>query len=367
MSIPFDVRRAYGLGSDDAELDLEYIPSNINATYVVRRRREPTGEPLVLQRLHPVFGPDVHVDIEAVTTHLRAKGLDTPRLIRTETGELWTTDPSSPERHVWRALTYIEGVTLHRTRDTGCLESAAALLGTFQRALVDLDHTFVHERPLHDTRRHFANLSAALASERGVGDAEAQQLGSDILRQAEGVRLDFRALPKRVIHGDPKLSNVMFARQPPGSARCMIDLDTVGRGYVAYELGDALRSWCNPAGEDTAAPELEPESFAAVMRGYARTCPDGVTAPEALSALDGLEAVSLELASRFAADVVNDSYWGWDAARFASRREHNQLRARGQLALSRAVRARRAELTDVARQALDTARPSGAARRSPKV
>lgn len=357
MSIPLSVRNAYGLSADDAALEIQHIPSNINATYVIRRRGA-TGDALVLQRLHPVFGAQVHIDIEAVTAHLAAKGVETPRLVRTRDGELWAIDAGSAEPCVWRALSYVDGVTLHHTRDAATLESAAAMLGTFQRNLVDLQHVFVHERPLHDTRRHLSNLQAALGSPRGAGDAEAQELGIAISRQSEGVRLDFGSLPRRIIHGDPKLSNVLFQRAVPSRARCMIDLDTVGRGYVAYELGDALRSWCNPAGEDIASPTLEAESFTAVLRGYARTCPDAVAPAELLSAIDGFETVSLELASRFAADAINDSYFGWDEQRFGSRREHNLVRARGQLALSRAVRAQRADLVDAATRALESARRS---------
>jgi Ser/Thr protein kinase RdoA (MazF antagonist) len=357
MSIPLPVRNAYGLPADDADLEIEHIPSNINATYVVRRRQG-AADALVLQRLHPVFGAQVHLDIEAVTAHLAAKGVETPRLVRTQGGQLWTTDPGSPDRRVWRALSYVDGITLHHTRDAVTLESAAALLGTFQRNLTDLEHAFVHERPLHDTRRHLANLRTALGSPRGAGDTEAQELGAAIARHAEEVRLDFDSLPKRIVHGDPKLSNVLFQREHPSRARCMIDLDTVGRGYVAYELGDALRSWCNPAGEDVSEPAIEAESFAAVMRGYAGTCPDALAPAELLSAIDGFETVSLELASRFAADAINDSYFGWDATRFRSRREHNLVRARGQFALSRAVRAQRTHLVEAATRALESARRS---------
>lgn len=358
MSIPLAVRSAYGLPADDADLEVQHIPSNINATYVIRRRQA-GADALVLQRLHPVFGAQVHIDIEAVTSHLATKGVETPRLIRTRGGQLWTIDPSSPDQRVWRALSYVEGVTLHHTRDAQTLESAAALLGTFQRNLTDLEHAFVHERPLHDTRRHLANLRTALESPLGAGDAEARELGTAIARQAEGVRLDFDSLPKRIIHGDPKLSNVLFQREHPSRARCMIDLDTVGRGYIAYELGDALRSWCNPDGEDVTEPAIEADSFAAVMRGYTRTCPDALAPAELLSAIDGFETVSLELASRFAADAINDSYFGWDAARFGSRREHNLVRARGQLALSRAVRAQRGALVEAATRALEASRSPG--------
>jgi hypothetical protein len=55
----------------------------------------------------------------------------------------------------------------------------------------------------------------------------------------------------------------------------------------------------------------------------------------------GLETVCIELAARFAVDVFRDEYFGWDPARFPSRRAHNLVRARGQLALGLAVRATR--------------------------
>lgn len=347
MLIPQQVRLAYGLDADEAALDVQHVPSNINATYLVRRRGHPGAAPLVLQRLHAVFGPSVHIDIEAVTTHLVARGITTTRLVRTQAGDLWMRDESEATPHVWRALTYVEGVSVHSTRDPAWLESAAALLGTFHRALSDLRHQFVHERPLHDTPRHLSNLKTALGSPKAASDREARELGERVLGHAQTARLDFSALPKRLIHGDPKLSNVMFEADGSGRALSLIDLDTVGRGHLAYELGDALRSWCNPGGEDQATAQVDPAAFAAVMRGYLRTCPPDVSHDELLSVLDGLETVSAELASRFAADAIVDAYFGWDPTRFASRREHNMLRARGQLSLSLSVRAERAALMAV--------------------
>ncbi|MFN7145937.1 MAG: hypothetical protein ACK4YP_19325, partial [Myxococcota bacterium] len=49
----------------------------INVTWYV-------GEPVrwVVQKLHPAFAASVHEDIEAVTAHLDARGLVTPRLLR---------------------------------------------------------------------------------------------------------------------------------------------------------------------------------------------------------------------------------------------------------------------------------------------
>ena len=44
----------------------------------------------------------------------------------------------------------------------------------------------------------------------------------------------------------------------------------------------------------------------------------------------GVAAIYLELAARFAADALNEGYFGWDAARFPSRGAHNLARAHNQ-------------------------------------
>ncbi len=47
----------------------------------------------------------------------------------------------------------------------------------------------------------------------------------------------------------------------------------------------------------------------------------------------------MELAARFCTDALEESYFGWDASRFASAAEHNLVRARAQLSLARSIRA----------------------------
>ena len=64
--------------------------------------------------------------------------------------------------------------------------------------------------------------------------------------------------------------------------------------------------------------------------------------------MTGLETVCIELAARFAVDAFRDSYFGWDPSRFPTRRVHNLVRARGQLALGLAVRAARDEALRIA-------------------
>jgi hypothetical protein len=114
---------------------------------------------------------------------------------------------------------------------------------------------------------------------------------------------------------------------------CLVDLDTLCYLQLGLELGDALRSWCNPYDENNPDGRFDLERFTAALTGYAVDGAALVTPAEPQLFLTGTLRVALQLAARFAADVVNQSYFGWDPTRFKDRAEHNFVRARGQLSL----------------------------------
>lgn len=321
----------------------------INATFVVHAAAGlADGAVAIVQRLHPIFGAEVNIDIDAVTAHLAAGGMETPRLLRTRDGDRWV----ATEGGVWRALSYVEGTTLHRIEDPATARAAGELVGRFHRAVDSLAHEYVFVRGgVHDTGAHLDRLRDRLgapAAETRTGPADALEgaaraLGEDILAAAEALPA-LTALPRRHTHGDLKISNILFFPGDARRARCLVDLDTLGRQTIAYELGDALRSWCNPRGEDTPAVHVDEDILAAAMAGYRAGAGDLLAPEEREAIVPGLETVCVELAARFCVDVFDDAYFGWDPARFGSRREHNLVRARGQLALARSVRARRGAL-----------------------
>ena len=61
--------------------------------------------------------------------------------------------------------------------------------------------------------------------------------------------------------------------------------------------------------------------------------------------------ILVELAARFCADALNESYFAWDARRYASRGEHNEVRAKGQLAVLRSLDAQLEEALGIVEQA----------------
>jgi len=65
-------------------------------------------------------------------------------------------------------------------------------------------------------------------------------------------------LAETITHGDLKINNSVFRQDEKGNWRCvaLIDLDTMQKGKILDDLGDALRSAGNPAGEQPESLDL---------------------------------------------------------------------------------------------------------------
>lgn len=318
----------------------------INPTWFVQSR---DGAAVVLQRVSPLFTAEVNMDIAAVTEHLARKGMLTPRLVPTRTGELWL----EHDRTLWRVLTRIEGVCRDALESPTQARAAGCVVAQFHRAVSDLNYTFRHRRPgVHDTPRHLRTLREALVEHRGHRDFDTiAPLAERVLEAAANLP----PLPKtaeRIVHGDPKISNLIFA---PDSDRalCLVDLDTVSRMAIALELGDALRSWCNPAHEDAASARFDRPLFDAAISGYAEAAEGFLTREEWSAIPSGTLTITVELASRFCADALRESYFGWNRARYESSSAHNQARTLGMLTLAAGIRAVLPALEDATAAAFD--------------
>lgn len=320
----------------------------INHTFAV----ESGGARYVLQRLSPIFSPAVNRNIRAVTAQLRRAGLVTPVLLDSADGRPWVELGAAG---CWRLMTWVDGASFDAVQSPEQARSAGELVARFHAALADLDHRFEGLRArVHDLDRHVATLRAAVASHPGHRlHAAVAELARGIFARVE--RLSRCAEDVVVIgHGDLKLNNIRFAgAEPPERDRAisLIDLDTVAPMPLGFELGDAWRSWCNPGGEDAGfAPEFDRTVFAASLSGYRDGLGRPLTPDERRDLLDGVEQISIELAARFAADALAESYFGWDPSRHPGRGEHNLHRARVQMGLHdsvRKTRAARAELLEV--------------------
>ena len=305
----------------------------INQTYIVC-----APEPIaVLQRLNTdIFSPRVHEDIDAITKALVRKELPTPILLPCSNGDLWHTDAQGG---VWRALSHLGNRTIEKLHSPHDAREAGALIGRFHSALAEYSWDFRSVRPgAHDTPAHLARLQQAVVDYRGHRLWESVAPLAAELQQAWDNWSGSSDLPTRIIHGDLKISNVRFQDR---QALCLIDLDTLAQGTLDIELGDAMRSWCNPASEDSLETHFDLALFESAMAGYAAGCKAAPPSHHEWSAIaPGIERICIELAARFAWDALAECYFGFNE-QYGGRGEHNLLRARGQAQLAKSVRNQR--------------------------
>ncbi|MCK5690337.1 aminoglycoside phosphotransferase family protein, partial [Myxococcota bacterium] len=168
--------------------------------------------------------------------------------------------------------------------------------------------------------------------------------GNEILSMLEEAP-KLPSTPERIVHGDPKLNNIIFDSED--RARALIDLDTVARMALPLELGDAFRSWCNPGGEDKEDAAFDIALFESAIKGYASTMGSSILAEEVTAIVPATLTISLELAARFAADILFESYFGWNKEKYDDAWEHHFVRAISQWNLARSIKEQQDELEEI--------------------
>lgn len=271
----------------------------------------------ILQRLAKIFDERAILDMQAVTEHLAKKGVPTPVLIQTIADAWFVKDD---EGFCWKLMTAVPGDIVNVVVDEQMAFEAGRVLGQFHEALRDFDpKKLISPFRLHNSRAVYDNFASKRVD----------------LPEAEFIRDEMPKhflpgdLPTTVVHGDPKISNVIFK---DGKGVAMIDLDTCMPHTVLVDLGDAFRSWCGGR-EDDPANSFDVKKFEAGLAGYSSVAP--LRPDEQAHLHDAIVLITLELAARFAADIIDDSYFGWNKQKYASRREHNTARVRSMVALAR--------------------------------
>lgn len=337
---------------------VELRAGHINDSYVVSTA---SGSRFLLQRINGSVFPNpalVMANIVRVTRHLERKlgpgsGRRRLTLVPTVDGEMWSerAGEESPAGW-WRMYELIEAATTElRASSPEQAFLAARAFGRFEAQLVDLPPPPLNETipGFHDTPNRFAALDRALAAPGSPAAADDRRRQAIAEIRSVSVHRDLaarlsaaaaRALPRRTVHNDCKISNILFDRKT-GEALCVVDLDTTMPGLAAYDFGDMVRSMSHRADEDareTAGARVDPELFAALAQGYL----DGagfLTAAERRSLVDGALVLTLEQAVRFLTDHLDgDIYFR------VERPGQNLDRCRVQLALLESLLARDRDL-----------------------
>ena len=293
----------------------------INKTFLI----ETDENKYVLQKIHGIFPDSVTEDIDVVTCFLRDSGVTTPLLIRKQDDSVLTKQGTDS----WRMATYIEGRTFDVIPGLEFANSAGHLVGTFHRVLSALDYKFKHEsQNWHRTEFYIQRLCRSLED---CQDKDILFIQNDILESYQSLKIPLFS-PRHIIHGDLKINNILF--ETSGSkAICLIDLDTLRKGSISLEMGDALRSWCNQGGEDSEYVNFDLDILRAAMESYIAEVGAIVEDQEFLAIPDTTAIISLELSSRFLEDAHTQSYFQLDSRHYDSLYEQNLNKAIIQLKL----------------------------------
>ena len=327
---------------------------NINDTFLVTLDSKEEKH-FILQRINTqVFRqPELIMqNMRAFTDHvckrlqhapfIAGRRWEVPRVLLTQDAQdYWI----APEGSFWRALSFIDASQSFDTiKDIDHAREVGYALGTFHSLISDLPPERLadtlegfHIMPLY--LQHYDEvLTKNCAPARGwlpevdycLQFVSERRAWAHVLEDAKAQG----KLPLRPIHGDPKINNVMI-NTATGQAISIVDLDTVKPGLVHYDIGDCLRSGCNPLGEETErweAVRFEPDLGQVILQGYLSQAKDFLTKNDYEYLYDAIRLIAFELGLRFFTDYLEGNVY------FKARyQEHNLARALVQFKLTESI------------------------------
>ena len=289
--------------------------------------------------------PALMHNVGVVTRHLaRAGGQDgltALALVGARDGADYAFSKDTP----WRTYHFVEGTESYdHPRDTEMARAAALAFGDFQIKLSTLPAS-----ELRETIPNFFNSEARLAQLEDACRRDPLGRVAEVQRELkfiEGRRRQLSVfenalrtgkMPRRVIHGDTKLNNVLFDVET-GQPRCIVDLDTCMPGYSLFDFGDLVRFTAATSDEDERELDrvgVDVEMYRALCDGYLEKASGFLNAFEVEHMAFAARIVTLTIGMRFLADHIKGDVY------FKIEREgHNLDRARVQLRMVDAMERR---------------------------
>lgn len=332
---------------------------HINGTFRVKNTK-PNQHDFLLQLINSHVFTNVEAlmkNIQLVTNHIRYK---LALLKHTDiTSRVLTLIPAKNQSHYykdtdgnyWRLYIYIKNTKSYdqATTPRQAYQSGLAF-GQFQSFLIDLDaYTLQETIPnFHNVDYRLQNLKNAIKNNpvNRVNDCleelEFIEQYADEMRYVLKMQQNGQ-LPLRITHNDTKFNNVLLDESD--CSQCVIDLDTVMPGLVAYDFGDAIRTIVNTAVEDEAdlsKIDLNIDLFRAYTEGYLKQSISFLTNNEIESLLHGALLLPYMQAVRFLTDFIEgDHYYKIHSPL------HNLQRTKAQIQLLKKLQQHKQELKGI--------------------
>lgn len=219
-------------------------------------------------------------------------------------------------KEAWRMLEYLENsVTFLKPSSTEIAFEATKCLSEFYKMINQ--EQIILEETLPDFinfKKRINDFKTALIQEterKKTAEKEINFILEHLSLPEKWIALENqKSLPNRVIHADPKISNILFNKE--NKAIAVIDLDTMMNGTILYDFGDMIRSYTNSSDEDegSVSDNFNAENYVAVKDGFLFYLKETLTRIE-LENLDYAAQLIIYIqAVRFLTDYLNhDVYY----------------------------------------------------------
>ena len=243
------------------------------------------------------------------------------------------------ENEVWRLMPYVKNsISYNRVSSLGQVKSAASCLGEFYHHLSDFN---TENLSITLPNFHHGNLIIKKFEEALLNaDQERLLLTKSLINEIEKElpilnKWDevCNSIPKRVIHYDTKINNFLFDKTTD-EVLALIDLDTIMPGCVLSDIGDMIRTYSNPLGEESKEVEkviCNMEIINTIIEEFTKKV--ALVKEEKESLFFGGMAITFMQCVRFLTDYLNgDSYYK------TSYKDQNLVRAKNQWALCKSLK-----------------------------
>jgi len=318
----------------------EFGSGKINDTFLVTIDSE-KNDKIILQKINKSVFKDPQLvmhNMRVVTDHIKAHPiqnsnektlhLKVPKLYRTKDADYFIDNDDC----FWRAMSFIDfTITYDTITDLNQAREAGFVVGQFQFLISDIETDLLNDtlKGFHITPEYLEIYDHAEATNNRNDSSdikfckkfiEKRRKWASVLEDAK----NNGELKLRPIHGDPKISNILFDRDSKRGIG-IVDLDTVKPGLIQYDTGDLLRSSCNTKGEDT--EDLQDISFDTdicreIFQGYLSRAGRFLSPADYKYLFDSIRLIAFELGLRYFTDFIQgDIYFK------TSHKDQNLIRA----------------------------------------
>ena len=242
-------------------------------------------------------------------------------------------------QNIWNLSVFIENSTTYlKTPSSQIAFEAGKITGLFleDTSGFDLDSLTEILPNFHSIRSRYQQFKEALKStaKKKIEETQDQinfvEQHIDEMLQIDNA-IESNIIPLRLTHSDTKISNILFSKK---KALCLIDTDTVMKGVIHFDYGDAIRTICNTADEDEKDLSLvgfNLDFFKSYTKGFFQELKN-ITKEERELLPISIKMMPFIMGLRFLTDFLNNNVYYK-----VSYKNHNLDRAKNQFAYIESV------------------------------